>query len=400
MSDQYFTPFSKQELMPREEKLEVARKKGKLQIGIPHETHFQEKRVCLTPDAVEVLVAHGHEVVVETNAGKGAHYADNQYSEAGAKIVYNTQEVFAQNIVLKVEPPSEEELQWLKPNAYLVSAVQPNTRNKAYFDHLAGKKISAIGFEYLQDSHGYLPLVRLISEIAGTASILIASELLSTAHGGNGIMMGGIAGVRPAEVVILGGGTVGEYAARGAMGLGASVRIFDNSLTRLRRLQNDIGYRIATSTVDPKEIHKALRRCDIAIGAIRGVSRTPTIVTEEMVKTMKPGAVIIDVSIDGGGCFETSEITTHEHPTCIKHDVIHYGVTNITSRYARTSSKALSNFFLPYFIEVAKEGGFDCLISKDAGLRKGCYIFKGRHANRELANWFDLAYKDINLLIL
>lgn len=400
MGEQIFTPFSKKELMPREEKLEIARKQGKLQIGIPRETHFQEKRVCLTPDAVEVLVAHGHEIIVESKAGEGAHFTDNQYSEAGAKISYNPKDVFAQHIVLKTEPPAEEELQWLQPNAYLISAVQPSTRNQQYFNHLAAKKISALGFEYLQDTHGHLPLVRLISEIAGTASILIAAELLSTAHGGNGIMMGGIAGVRPAEVVILGGGTVGEYAARAAKGLGASVRIFDNSLTRLRRLQNDIGYRIATSTLDPKEIQKALRRCDIAIGAIRGESRTPTVVTENMVKSMKPGAVIIDVSIDGGGCFETSEITTHQHPTCIKHDVIHYGVTNITSRYARTASKALSNFFLPYFIEVAKEGGFDCLISKDAGLRNGCYIFKGRHSNRELAQWFDLDYKDINLLII
>ena len=400
MGEQIFTPFTKQQLMPREEKLEVARKSGKLQIGIPRETHFQEKRVCLTPDAVEVLVANGHGIIVESRAGEGAHYTDNQYSEAGAKIVHNSEEVFSQQIVLKVEPPSEEELKYLKPSSWLISAIQPATRSKAYFEHLAGKKISAIGFEYLQDSHGHLPLVRLISEIAGTASVLIASELLSTAHGGNGVMLGGIAGVRPAEVVILGGGTVGEYAVRAAKGLGATVRLFDNSLTRLRRLHNDLGFRIATSTLDPKEIQKALRRCDVAIGAIRGNSRTPTIVTEEMVKSMKPGAVIIDVSIDGGGCFETSEITTHENPTCIKHDIIHYGVTNITSRYARTASKALSNFFLPYFTELAKEGGFDCLMARDAGLRKGCYVFKGRHANRELCEWFELEYKDINLLML
>lgn len=400
MSIKYFSPFSKQELLPREEKLEVARKSGKLQIGVPKETHFQEKRVCLTPDAVEVLVANDHEVLVQSNAGEGAHFTDTEYSEAGAKICYDAREVFAQSVVLKVEPPSEEELQLLQPNAFLASAVQPSTRNKAYFEHLAKKKISAIGFEYLQDQHGHLPLVRLISEIAGAASILIAAELLATNHGGNGVMLGGIAGVRPAEVVILGGGTVGECAARSAIGLGASVRIFDNSLMRLRRLQNEIGYRVSTNTLDPKEIKKALRRCDIAIGAIRGSSRTPTVVTEEMVQSMKPGSVIVDVSIDRGGCFETSEITTHEHPTFIKHNVIHYGVTNITSRYARTSSKALSNFFLPYLLEVGHEGGFDCLISKDAGLRNGCYIFKGRHSNRELAEWFNLDFKDINLLML
>ncbi|MGI9527883.1 MAG: alanine dehydrogenase [Weeksellaceae bacterium] len=400
MSEPIYTPFSKAELMPREEMLEVAAKGGKFRIGIPKETHYQEKRVCLTPDAVEVLVAHGHQVLIETGAGLGAHYTDNQYSEAGARIGYDKNEVFAQPIVLKVEPPSEEELELLKPNAYLLSAVQPATRDKNYFTKLASKKITAIGYEYLEDNHGHLAMVRLVSEIAGTASILVASELLSTSHGGNGVMLGGISGVRPTEVVIIGGGTVGEYAARSALGLGASVRVFDNSLTRLRRLQNDLGVRLPTSTLDPKELKKALRRCDVAIGAIRGVSRAPVVVSSEMVQLMKPGAVIIDVSIDCGGCFETSEITTHENPTFIKHDVIHYGVTNITSRYARTTSKALSNFFLSYFIEVAKQGGLEVLLSQYAGLRKGIYVYKGRHTNRELAQWFDLDYRDLNLLIL
>lgn len=400
MSEQIYTPFSKEDLMPQEEKLAVASKSGKFKIGIPRETHFQEKRVCLTPDTVEVLVAHGHQVVVETNAGIGAHYTDHQYSDAGARIAYNKEEVFSQPIVLKVEPPAEDELALLKPNAILLSAIQPATRNQDYFKKLAAKKITAIGFEYLQDNHAHLPLVRLISEIAGTAAILVASELLSTSHGGNGVMLGGIAGVRPVEVVIMGGGTVGEFAAKSALGLGASVKVFDNSLTRLRRLQNDVGVRMPTSTLDPKELKKALRRCDIAIGAVRGKSRAPIIVSNEMVQLMKPGAVIIDVSIDCGGCFETSEITTHENPTFVKYGVIHYGVTNITSRYARTASKALSNFFLSYFIEVAKQGGIESLLSQDRGLQKGVYIYKGRHTNQELADWFNLDYRDLNLLIV
>ncbi|MXV37444.1 alanine dehydrogenase [Flavobacteriaceae bacterium Ap0902] len=400
MGKKIYTPFSKEELLPREEKLEVATRGGKLKIGIPKEEQFQESRVCLTPDTVEVLVAHGHQVMVETNAGMGAHFTDNQYSEAGAQIAYSKKDVFAQPIVLKVVPPSDEELDLLKPNAFLFSAVQPGTRDREYFTHLSNKKITAIGYEYLEDEHKQLPLVRLISEIAGTTSILIASELLSTSHGGNGVMLGGVSGVRPAEVVIIGAGTVGEFAARSALGLGASVRIFDNSLTRLRRLQNDIGVRIPTSTIDPKELKKALRRSDIAVGAIRGTSRSPIVVSEEMVQLMKPGAVIIDVSIDCGGCFDTSEITTHDNPTFVKHDVIHYGVPNITSRYARTASKALSNFFLSYFIEVAKHGGLESLLSHDAGLRKGVYTYKGRITNQELAQWFDLEYRDLNLLIL
>lgn len=400
MGHKYFSPFSKQELMPREERLEIRHKKEKLRIGIPLEGHFQEKRVCLTPDAVEVLVANGHEIVVESNAGKEAHYNDNLYSEAGAKISYNKEEVFSQPIILKVEPPSDEELGFIKPNSFLISAVQPNTINSAFFEQLSGKKTTAIGFEYLEDEHNHLPIVRLISEIAGTGAILVAAELLSSSAGGNGIMIGGIAGVRPAEVLILGSGTVGEYAAKSALGLGASVKIFDNSLTRLRRLQNSIGHRVSTNTLDPKEILKSLRRCDVAIGAIRGTSQSPTVITEEMVKHMKAGSVIIDVSIDGGGCFETSEITTHESPTFVKHDVIHYGVTNITSRYSRTASKALSNFFLPYLLDVAKDGGFENLIVRDAGLRKGIYMYKGRHTNKKLANWFDLDFIDINLLTL
>lgn len=400
MGKQIYTPFSKEELMPLEETLEVAKKGGKFRIGVPKETHYQERRVCLTPDTVEVLVAQGHDVMIESNAGIGADYTDNQYSEAGAKIVYDTKEVFAQSVILKVEPPSDEELELLKPNTILLSAVQPGTRSQEYFKKLASKKITAIGYEYLEDKHGQMPMVRLMSEIAGTTSILIASELLSTSHGGNGVMLGGISGVRSAEVVIIGSGAVGEYATRAALGLGASVRVFDNSLTRLRRLQNDIGRQLSTSTLDPKELKKALRRCDVAIGALRGKSRAPIVVTEDMVQTMKPGAVIIDVSIDCGGCFETSEITTHEAPTVIKHDVIHYGVTNITSRYARTASKALSNFFLSYLLDIAENGGLENFINIDSGFRKGVYVYKGRHTNQQLAQWFDLDYRDLNLLIL
>lgn len=400
MGGEYFMPFSKDELQPQAEKLEIQNKKRELHLGIPKETHFQEKRICLTPDAVEVLVANGQKVLIESGAGESAHFSDTEYSDAGAQIVYSKKEVFEQPIVLKIEPPDQEELEMMKPGTYLLSAVQPSTLNPEYFSSLAKKKITAIGFEYFEDAHGSLPIVRLISEIAGTASVLVAAELLSISQGGNGLLLGGIAGVRPTEVVILGGGTVGENAARAALGLGASIKIFDASLSRLRRLQNDLGQRVPTSILDPKEILKALRRCDVAIGAIRGTSRTPIVVNEEMVKKMKPGAIIIDVSIDGGGCFESSEITTHENPTQIKHGVLHYGVTNITSRYARTSSKALSNFFLPYLLQVADGGGFDRLIRNDIGLRKGIYLYKGKHCNRELARWFDLDFKDINLFII
>src|SRR5690606_37506641 len=293
-----YTPFTRQELMPKEERLEVLHREGKLSIGIPKETHYQEKRVCLSPDAVQVLVANGHEITVETGAGESANYSDQEYSEAGAQISYNSQEVFSKPIILKVSPLTQTEIEWIKPNSYLVSTVQTNMQTRSYFEKLSAKKITAIGFEFIKDDHGNLPVVRLLSEIAGTTSILLAGELMSNVNGGNRSLMGGIAGVRPAEIVILGGGTVGEYASRAALGLGANVRVFDNSLSILRRLQTDLGVRISTSMLDPKELEKALKRCDVAIGALRGDARTPCVVTENMVEGMKEGSVIIDLSID------------------------------------------------------------------------------------------------------
>lgn len=395
-----YTPFSRQELMPKEERLEVELKEGKLSIGIPKETHLQERRLPLSPDAVQVLVANGHDITVETGAGEGANFADQEFSEAGAKISYNSKEVFSKPIVLKVSPPSADEIEMLTPGSLLVSTVQINMQTRSYFEKLSEKKITAIGFEFIKDEHGHLPIVRLLSEIAGTTSVLLAGELMTNTNAGNGVLMGGIAGVRPAEVVILGAGTVGEFASKAAMGLGANVRIFDSSLSRLRRIQTDLGVRMSTSMLDPKELSKALKRCDVVIGALRGDARTPCVVTEKMVKNMKPGAVIIDLSIDNGGCFETSEITTHDKPIVIKHDVIHYGVTNVTSRVARTSTRALSNFFLPYLLSVAKEGGFEHVIQSDRGLRSGIYLFHGRMTKKKISDWFDLPFHDINLLIV
>lgn len=395
-----YTPFSRQELIPKEERLEVKQREGSLSIGIPKEKHHQEKRIGLSPDAVQVLVANGHEVTVETGAGEGTNFTDQEYSEAGAKIAYDTKEVFSKPIVLKVSPLTSDEIDLMTPNAFLLSTVQINMQTRSYFEKLAAKKITAIGFEFIRDTHGHLPIVRLLSEIAGTTSILLAGELMNNTNGGSGILMGGIAGVRPAELVILGAGTVGEYASRAALGLGANIRVFDNSLSRLRRLQTDLGLRVSTSMLDPKELAKSLKRCDAVVGALRGDARTPCVVTEKMVENMKPGAVIIDLSIDNGGCFETSEITTHKQPVVIKHGVIHYGVTNITSRVARTTTKALSNFFLPYLLEVGKKGGFDCVIKQDRGLQAGIYLYHGLMTKKKISDWFDLPYHDINLLIV
>ena len=396
----FYTPFSRQELIPKEERLEVKLREGSLSIGIPKESHQQEKRISLTPEAVQVLVANGHEITVESGAGLDANFTDQEYSEAGATISYNSKEVFSKPIVLKVSPLTDAEIDLLTPNAFLLSTVQINTQKKSYFEKLSAKKVTAIGFEFIKDSHDQLPVVRLLSEIAGTTSVLLAGELLANTNGGNGVLMGGIAGVRPTEIVILGAGTVGEYASRAALGLGANIRVFDESLSRLRRLQTGLGVRVSTSMLDPKELEKSLMRCDVAIGALRGNGRTPCVVSEKMVKKMKPGTVIIDLSIDNGGCFETSEITTHTQPVIIKHDVIHYAVPNITSRVARTSSKALSNFFMPYLLTIAKDGGFERVIKNDSGLRSGIYLYHGLLTKKRISDWFDLPFHDINLLIV
>lgn len=388
-------------LLPQEEMLEVRRKKGKLQIGIPKETSFQEKRVALVPEAVSLLVANGHRVKIESKSGEGANFSDREYSEAGAEICQNPTEIFECDLIFKVAPPSEEEVDMMKGNQTLISALQISVQPKVILQKLMQKKITAVAWDYIRDEEGVFPVVRTMGEIAGNTSILVAGELLSSFNQGKGIMLGGISGVQPTEVVVIGAGTVGEYAVRAALGLGCSVKVFDNSLTKLRRLQNDVGVRLFTSIIQPKVLAKALMRADVAIGAVRSaLGRTPCLVSDEMVSCMKPDSVIVDVSIDQGGCFETSHITNHIEPTFIKHGVIHYCVPNIASRVSRTASFALSNIFSPILLEMGEKGGCKSLIANDLGFRSGVYIYQGALVSEVLGRVFDLKYKNIELLIL
>ena len=393
------SPFTKEQLIPQEETLEIEKKRGKLLIGIPKETHFQERRVCLTPDAIAALTANGHRVIIESKAGKGANYSDRDYSEAGAEITKDTNKVFSCPMILKVEPPSIEEIKMINPQTVLISALQIKTQKKEYFEQLAFKRITALAFEFIKDEDGTYPAVRTLSEIAGTAAIHIASGLMSSEETGTGMLLGNISGVPPAEVVIIGAGTVGEFAARSALGLGANVKVFDNSITKLRSIQNKVGRQLYTSTIQPKNLIKALKRCDVAIGAVRGKNRAPVIVNEQMVEGMKKGAILIDVSIDMGGCFETSEVTTHDKPTFKKHNVTHYCVPNILARFARTASLSLSNIFTPYLLDIAEEGGIENKLRFDRGLKNGLYFYHGILTKKSVADWFDLSYRDINLLI-
>jgi len=386
-------------LMPKEEMLEVRRKKGNLFIGIPKETSFQERRVALVPEAVSLLVANGHRVKIETKAGEGSNFYDNDFSEAGAEICYDRKEIYSCDIILKVAPPSEEEVDLMIGGQTFISALQIATQPKEILQKLISKKITAIAWDYVRDEEGVFSIVRTLGEIAGTTSILVAGELLSSFSSGKGMMLGGVAGVQPTEVVIIGAGTVGEYATRAALGLGASVKVFDNSLSRLRRLQNDIGSRIFTSIIQPKVLAKAIRRSDVVIGALRSpIGRTPCVVNEE-IESMKQGSVVVDVSIDQGGCFETSRVTNHSDPTFVKHGVVHYCVPNISSRVSRTASFALSNILSPLILEMGDKGGVVELIRDHRGFRNGVYIYRGILTNEVLGKVFDLKYKDINLIL-
>ncbi len=390
----------KKEKLTQEEEVVLKLNKNKIIIGIPKETSFQEDRICLSPESVGVLTSDNITVFIEEGAGLGANFSDSDYSENGAVIVSSSDVYKKSNLILKVEPPTIEEVKLMKENQILISALQIKAINKNYLQKLLDKKITAIAFEYMEDEVGEISIVRAMSEIAGNTSILIASEYLSNVNEGKGLMLGGISGVPSAEIVVLGAGTVGEFASRAAIGLGASVKVFDNHLYKLRRLKNNLNSNIYTSTLQPKLLSKSLRRADVVIGALRGdFGRTPCVVFEDMIKQMKERSVIIDVSIDQGGCFETSRLTTHSNPVFINNEVIHYCVPNITSRVARTASNALSNILLPVVLNILKFNNFESCLKEFKGLKKGVYIYNGMLSNKNVSDWYDIDCYDINSLL-
>lgn len=386
-------------LQPMESPTMVAAKKSKLFIGIPKERGFQEHRIGLTPESVRTLVANGHRILIERNAGRDSHFSDNDFSEAGAEITDSVEEVFKADVVIKIAPPSLDEIDMMTGNQTLISPLHLPTLKKEYIQKLMKKKVTALAFEYTNDDAGRFPFVRAMSEIAGNSVILLAAEYLSNANEGKGILLGGISGVPPAKVVILGAGVVGTFAARAAMGLGAIVSVFDNNVFKLQRLQEKISARIFTSTYSPAILEQELQTADVAIGAIHSKKgRTPILVTEDMVAKMKAGSVVIDVSVDQGGCFETSEITSHAEPTFKKYDVIHYCVPNIPSRVSRTASYAFSNILTPILLRCGELGGIKGLLYDDSGIRNGIYLYKGNLTNENLANMFNLKHSNLELL--
>ncbi|WP_428659652.1 alanine dehydrogenase [Runella sp.] len=387
-------------LYPQEALAPVKVGQQRLLIGLPKEVSLQENRIGLTPEAVAILVRNGHQVVIEKGAGEGAQFPDHEYSEAGAQIAYSPQEVFASDLILKIEPLVEQEFGHLKNGQKIISALNLPSRERSYFEFLNEKHITGISYEYIEDKVGGLPVIRSLSEIVGSTVMLIAAEYLSSANNGRGIILGGITGVPPTKVVIIGAGTVAEYAARTALGLGAEIKIFDQHIYRLQRLKYAIGQNIYTSIIETDTLAEAIQRADVVIGALRpNDGFSPSIVTEEMVSRMKPNSVIIDVSIDQGGCIETSRITTHKEPTYRVHDVIHYCVPNIASRVAHTASMALSNVFLPMLLRAGNTGGIEQMMFANRWFSKGVYCHGGMLTNPIIAKKFNMRHKDLSLLL-
>jgi len=394
-------PKAKKALLayPQEEVAEIQRGHKTIAIGIPREKSEHEKRIPLRPEAVNVLVRNGHEVKVETGAGDASQFTDKDYSEAGAQIAYSTEEVFTADIVLKVEPPTTEEIELMKNGKTIISAIQLATLQPDYLKILLKKKITAVAYELIKDRVGGIPVMRTMSEIAGSTVMLIAAEYLSSHNGGKGLILGGVTGVPPTKVVIVGAGTVAEYATRTALGLGAEIKLFDRNIYKLRRLKHAIGQEIFTCTLDEAQLTEAISRADVLIGAVRAEKgRSPVVVSAEMVAKMRPNSIVIDVSIDQGGCIETSEITTLQNPTFKKFGVIHYCVPNIASRVALTSSTALSNIFAPYLLEIGDCGGIDDMIYANKWFMRGVYCYKGMMTNEDIAKKFNFPYKDLGII--
>ncbi len=386
--------------MPKEEQLETAVRRKKISIGIPSDKKNDEKRVALTPEAVNLLVENENEVILQKGAGAGANYSDKDYAENGAIITDSPARVFSADAVIKVAPFTLQEVEYLKGNQIVMSFLNVLQLSEETLGKLIRKKVTAIALEKIRDDNGVMPVMESMSEISGVTSVLIASDYLSNHHGGKGVLLGGITGVTPTEVVIIGANTAGEYAARAALGLGSVVKIFDPSLHNLRRFQNLINQRLQTSVFHPQVLKKALKSADVLIGAIELENLRPWYyITEDMVKSMKKGAVIIDLSIDRGGCIETTECRALRDPVYEKYGVIHFSAWNLPSRVARTASIALSNIFNPLFQNIAEAGGIIQLLKNDRGIRNGVYLFNGILTNETLGQRFGAMSKDLDLLI-
>jgi len=399
MKEKTHTPEPSNFFMPREEMLEILRKGKKLTIGIPSDFSKAEYRIPLTPEAVELLTSYGHEIYIETNAGRASSYTDEVYREAGAVVVDRKEEIFQCDLILRISPFDQDEIDLLRGNQALFSYMQLHTHCSESIRKLMNKKVTTVAYEYMENENNSLPVVHLMSQISGVTAVTIASEYLSNSRNGKGVLLGGVTGISPTELVILGATTAAEFAARAALGLGAMVKVFDDDLSALRSLEEKLGQRIFTSVLYPNVLRKALKSADVVLGAMSTNSSLKFRVSEEMVKKLKKGSVIIDLNVSQGGCFETSRCTDLNNPAYVEHGVIHYCVPNISALVARTASIALSNILTPIIISIGETGGVQNYIKASKGFRKGIYIYNGILTNHDLGVKLNIPSKDIDLLL-
>jgi len=387
-------------LFPEECLLREIARQPRLSIGIPKENTEVETRLTLTPEGVAIVTEEGHSIYIQRGAGEGMSYSDLQFSEAGAFMVDDASEVFGTDIVLKIAPPTIDELNLMQDRSSILSMLQLTNLSADCIKLMMKKKMNAIAYELIRDEQKAFPVVSSISEIEGNTAIAVAAELMSNERGGKGLLLGGIAGITPTEVLILGAGITGSVAARTALALGAQVKIFDHDINKLRKIQHYLGQQVFTSVIQPAVLFRALATADAVIGNLRYISGSERfMVSEDLVKTMKPGAIIIDMSVDQGGCFETSECRTLKNPVYEKHGIIHYCVPNISARVARTSSMALSNIFAPILLKVGNSGSIKSAISESSGFCHGAYIFGGVLVNHLIGDYYGITSNDIGLLL-
>lgn len=393
-------PFMQRRLYPEESLLREIQRQVHLTIGLPCENPVAETRLALTPEGVSIVVEEGHTVVVERGAGLPMSYTDLQYSEAGAVIVESRAEVFASDVILKISPPTNDDLLLMKPGRSIFSMLQLSNFSADTLKLMASKKLNAIAYELIKDEQKAFPVINTLAELEGASAIAVASELMSNASGGKGVLLGGVAGISPSEVVILGAGLAGSVAARTALALGATVKIFDHDINKLRKIQHYLGQQVFTSVIHPAVLFKALASADAVIGNLRYINGCERfMVSEELVKTMKQGAVIVDLSVDQGGCFETSECRLLADPVYDRYGILHYCIPNISARVGRTSSMALSNIFAPMLIKIGNSGSVKLAVSESSGFRNGVYMYGGILVNRLIADYFGLPSNEIGLFL-
>ncbi|MEI6667012.1 MAG: alanine dehydrogenase [Acidobacteriota bacterium] len=364
-----------------------------MNIGVPRERRAEEYRVGLTPAAVDMLAAGGHVCWIEKDAGRGAGFPDSDYEKAGAKIVYSGEEVYGRaDLIVKVSKPTAAEIGWLKEGAVLMGFLHLAAGHRDRVDSLLANKVTAIAYETIQSDDGTLPVLVPLSHLGGMMLPQVAGSLLQNDHGGKGILLSGLPGVPPAEVAILGAGTFGTAAARAFLGIGSSVYMLDQDLGRLQDLEEKlgIGRHLVLMVAHAANIRKVATFADVLVGAIHipGV-KSPVVVTRDMVRSMKPRSVIMDIAIDQGGCVETSRPTTHRDPTFVAENVTHYCVPNLTSVVARSASYALGHAAWPFVSAVATQG-LETALANLASLRRGVATHQGHVVDARLASHLGL----------